>query len=462
MFQMLFDNTWFYVALGVVALVAIIWICVKYPQGRVYMFTLVGIGLVAITCYSGIQLNYYYTARGGIFGALSGIFDTNAVEVENLSISLNNIEMIKEHDDVYSAKVLTPEVLKLDNNVNFMVYVNGDPCTSVITSADYVVAEFDYEFLGEDFKELCRDTLTIRFSLYTDSTYMSVSTQGGATAVKYWNYYFNKNTFVIDIAPADYYSNSISFGKGEVSKNYALANFYVKDKKWLTQVYKTGTQVDFPFPEQIERSFLGWSTDKVNVKEEMAIKENTNFYAVEGEEQIFTVKYMVDSQLFASYRLARNSKLTLPDNATKKGYTFKYWVYNNSRLSDEMRVKNDMIITAEFEPEYQTIEITQTAYGLKFVPSISNEDVIFVEGAYPYQFKVKSGVNFSISVSVIDISSPGAVGGGAYLSDARIVEQDSDSTNKIQFEISSDEQTGILTLSDINASMKIEIFCLVD
>ncbi len=220
MLSLLFNTSFWYDVLVAIVIVLIVIACIKHPSSKWFVATILSIALVVSTCYCAIQLNYYYTASGGIYGKISGIFNTNIVEVEELTFSLKNVELVKEYEDTYSAKVLNNKVVKLNGKDNFTVYVNDEPCTisQVENETNYCIANYSYIFFGEDKSVLCEDTLTFHFAFYTNSTYLSVSTIGGADAVKYWNYYFNKNVFDIRLEKLDkQFDKAITINTGNTS-----------------------------------------------------------------------------------------------------------------------------------------------------------------------------------------------------------------------------------------------------
>ena len=284
MLKLLFDISVLYDLLILIAIIAVIILCVWKKESRPFVYTVAVILFVGATIFCGIQLNFYYTASGGIFGAITGIFDTNVAEVEELSFSLKNIELTQDHDEVYSARILTNEIIKLAEGENFMAYVNDEPCSSVKNASDYVVFEYSYVFMGEDFNSLCEDTLTMRFSFYTNSTYLSVSTSGGANAVKYWNYYFNKNVFVVTLDKADYSSDDmISIGNGDVS-NYCVVNYYVDEEFSCKRVYKKNSNfVNIKSSEVNLHEIVAWQDIEGNViTEETKVVTDMNVYAIFG------------------------------------------------------------------------------------------------------------------------------------------------------------------------------------
>lgn len=284
MLSLLFNTSFWYDVLLAICIIVIVIACVKYPQGRIYVFTFLGVAMVALTSYCCIQLNYYYTAEGGIIGKIHDLFQNNTVEVEDMTFSLNNIELIQDKDDVYTAQILSHESIKLSPNERYVVFVNNQPCAvnENDNRGDYIIANYTYMFMDVDREVLCTDTLKLTFAFYENSTYLSISTSGGAKAVKYWNYYFNKNTFVVTIAKAQYFSDDISSGNGDVS-NVVYAYYHIRDKVYLTQIYHVGENVKLPYPEQIASTFMGWSIDKTNLVGDYVMKQTTHFYAVETQ-----------------------------------------------------------------------------------------------------------------------------------------------------------------------------------
>lgn len=295
-------NTWLYAILGAIVIIAILVAVIKYPSSRVYVFTFLSIGLICLTIYSGINLNYYYTEQGGIFGYIDGIFDTNSVEVEELTIKLDNIEMIREHEDssIYSAEVLTQDVMAIDNEVNYSLFINGQPLSKVEYSTDYVIAEYDYIFMDEKKEILLEDTLFIRFAFYSNSTLLSVSTSGGEEAVKYWNYYFNKNTFIIDFKQSDYYRADI-LDKEEI----LLVSFYGEKGLFKKQYSLAGQRIYMPTIEESFWKFLGWSLDGNTVVDYsyFDIEENTTYYALFDEVELGTLgQAKIESDIYIDLR----------------------------------------------------------------------------------------------------------------------------------------------------------------
>lgn len=282
MLSILFDTSFWYDLILIAAIVLIVIACIKWPNGKWFVGTVLTVAMVVLTGYCVTQLNYYYNAQGGIFGTITGIFDTNVIEVNEMTISLKNVELVQEHDDVYSAKVLSNEVMALAENEKFAVYINGEPCSTSTNESDYVVAEYNYSFLGQEFNELCYDTLTFRIAFYSNSTYLSVSTSGGADAVKYWNYYFNKNKFEMKIDKAQYvYGEDINYGEGDISNYYKVVSYYLNNELYTSQIYIVNTPLTLLDKPGVESrlTFIGWyDGNDENIDSGYIVTDNISIY----------------------------------------------------------------------------------------------------------------------------------------------------------------------------------------
>ena len=274
--------TFWYTVIILVGVIAFLLACLKNPKvGKWVLLAIFIVAWIAVTAYSGIQLNYYYNATGGIYGTITGIFDTNKVEIEdNLVFNFDNIELTESSNGDYIASIIINEILSVGSD-KVGVYVNEMPCTYVDNNSDYVVAKYTYSFLDNDMSILCTDTLTMYFAFYENSTQLTISTSGGSKAVNYWNYYFNKNDFKVRIGERDYETSSdIDFGQGDIS-NYPVITFVYNDEILYSQILTKNSSIEFPqVPDGV--TLLGWSKDKVNIFdfENAVITENTTFYAI--------------------------------------------------------------------------------------------------------------------------------------------------------------------------------------
>ena len=97
MFSLLFDSGFWYDLIFIAAAVFLMYLVIKYPQGRIYFFTFLSLAFIGVTIFCGVNLNTYLSAQGGIFGSLSGAFGLDKVEVvDNQTFELNNLWHFRE------------------------------------------------------------------------------------------------------------------------------------------------------------------------------------------------------------------------------------------------------------------------------------------------------------------------------------------------------------------------------
>lgn len=315
-----------------VLIVFVIYLLCKQSEGAKVIFTTLLIIVLGVgTVYSGIEINKYYSATGGIIGQISGIFNTNEIEVgDNLEIKLNNIELTKVDEESYVARFEETDedkIIHLAEDKDYNVYINDIPCLNLETSMPNVIsANYTYNFYSENQELILSDTINFKFAFNDKSTVVLVTTKGGAEAVKYWNYYFNKNDVVITLKEIenqeDYESNFSDLNLGE---NESLVTYYFDEDLAGFQVVATGSKlnpIEIEMPEGIQ--FNGWKVnDEIVDTSSYIVNENTSFHAdyVElvylelraGTSQSYTV---LDSGYYAQgTTLLDCLGYTLPDTA---------------------------------------------------------------------------------------------------------------------------------------------------
>lgn len=284
-------------AVIVVLLGFLTFICIKYPKGGLpVLAVVVTLGLAVLDAFCIIQLNLYYNAEGGIHGVLTGIFDTNKVDiVDDLTFELKNIELTESSEGVYSASITTEKVLSLDTKQSLGIFINGMPCDTVSeVHSDFAYAEYPYTFHDDDKSVICTDTLILNIAFYENSTYLNITTKGGTLpveeCVKYWHHYFNKNGFIVKVAPFDDPSKNLGYTSGNLS-NYAVINYYVNDKLYHADCVFKGETIDLIDLE--DNKFLGWQTaDGTLIYESMTLNKSVDLYAKLADET--TTSYTID------------------------------------------------------------------------------------------------------------------------------------------------------------------------
>lgn len=198
MISLLFDKIFWISLLICATLAGFVIMFVLKPKSRPWIISLSCIVLIGTSIPCTVNLNRYYSAKGGIKGVLSTIINSeNKAEIEEKTISLKNIMLTLDDDGNYSATIFPETNLNLDKDKTYSVSVNGSPCGYVEVNTDYILAKYTYNFYDKD-KNFKTDTLEMYFTMDNYTT-LEVLTRGGSEMVKYWNFYFNRNNFDITI-----------------------------------------------------------------------------------------------------------------------------------------------------------------------------------------------------------------------------------------------------------------------
>lgn len=326
------DIFWIILAVIVIALLCVAFYYMgKHKWVGKLIFSILGLIFVGFSIYCATDLNYYYTAKGGIYGVLNGLFNVNTVEGEGLEFSLQNIELKQVEDDHYSASVKIDRVIDFEQDIKYIVCVNGVPCSSSEVKQNYAQATYEYKFYNQDLSLKLKDTLTFSFAFYSNYTMLTVSTNGGTDAVKQWNSYFNKNNFVVSIEESQIESNiTMNNVEGDIS-NFRTITYYVEDEIY-DSVYFDSTKIinwinRVPIKENF--TFIGWSLDGENVVKNIKATKDIEVYAVfteggvlfSGEKEIFIgdtyrSNYTLDLNEFFDNLAGRNISVILDAHIT--------------------------------------------------------------------------------------------------------------------------------------------------
>ncbi len=343
---------WFIMAIIVGLIVALVY-CIKYFKsgGKYVLLILFTVAMIALTTYSGVQLYYYYNAHGGIYGALTGIFNPNEVVVNELNYEFKNIELKEDGDNIYSADIIINEVMQLDKDTVYGVYVNNMPCDYVENAQDYVMADYTYKFYDRQMYEIIEDTLSIKFAFYTNSTLINISTKGGENAVKYWHYYLNKNTFIVTVKPTNYNtSDYLTYSNGDLS-NYATLTFKYDDKTILS-VHQKDTVITLP--EADNKWFGGWYIGDELYSGQYTVKDNVTFEAkynyVVLDLDIQNELKNIKTSLPAEYELT--GTLTTLSDSYNYGDVIK--VSKNDEMTIDLKVNSDSAVCSSMSMEVDT------------------------------------------------------------------------------------------------------------
>ena len=357
MFSFLFDKKLIYFALIAILVVVLLVFLIKTKQLK-YLGYLALFALIGVSIYSGIQIYYYKTVNGGIFGSLSGTENPNQVVQTNMTFDFKNIMLTETSElNVYEARFTTQNTSNLDGNQKYEVFVNSTPCSLELYSDDYIIASYTSQFYDEEFKEILTepDKLTFKISFNKNITNLVVSTSGGSKAVDCWNDYFNKNDFILEIIPSD--------------NVYIPSTMHALTLKVNDEIYKTiqilegysyilPTTLDYQIDGYV---FQGWLNSSGELIKEITINSNTdinanliklhtvNFKLFKDDESIYSTLAIKDGD-----KISESDLPTLPENEYANAEIwFEGWNYNQEPILNNLTIYPNYSYLVTFVAKYQ-------------------------------------------------------------------------------------------------------------
>jgi len=289
MLNLLFNPDFWYYILIIGALVLGIFFSVKYVAFRWIFSTLICLVLVGTSIYSGVKLDKYYGAEGGIYGYIQGIVNNEikVEETEEYTITIDEVAFsgtVNVGEHIVECK--SDVIFKLDETKDYGVYINGVPISNMKSGHNFVSGEFTYLFMSQTDEVIKNDTLYVSISYTSKGTQVTLLTKGGDSAVSYWIKYFEKEVMTIDIKEFGYQSSlDIDILEdGELTEDdvndVAVATYYVNEEEYIKQVYTVGDSVNFPLYSKIDNCFFsGWGVNEIEDLSSYTINEDTIFYA---------------------------------------------------------------------------------------------------------------------------------------------------------------------------------------
>lgn len=333
--DMLATPKFWYTIILIIGAIMVLIACFKYPAvGKWVLLVVFYVALIGVTIYSTIQLNFYYKASGGIFGQIGNVFNPNEVKVvDDITYKFSNTELLQVGDtNTYKASVSIGEVLELTKGVKYQLLINDVPCGYTENNEDFIVADYNYTFFNEDMSVALNDTLKIRIAFYKNSTNFTVSTDGGSIAVKYWNYYFNKNDFVIKLGSKSDTNNDKEYSDGDVS-NFATVRYFVNDGLDKTEIVYKGSKITYA--PDIEK-FECWLLNGERIDDDFVVTENIDLVA--NTVPLYTCKFVVLDNEIASQNIYKGNTCEdfTPEDVTSGNtkWIFDYWLVNDLQVED--------------------------------------------------------------------------------------------------------------------------------
>lgn len=154
---------------------------------------------------------------------------------------------------------------------------------------------------------------------------------------------------------------SINYYEGFISQlendNKVVATYEFGGAIWKIEILNKGTNLTLPVPDNTDmKTFNGW---KVTGQDEVLgatyiVNENTKFVA--DVTYKYSVKFMVDDQVYDSQLVTENDAAVAPANPTKNGYVFRGWSLNGVDLVsniDTATISENTTYHAIFAKVYQ-------------------------------------------------------------------------------------------------------------
>lgn len=330
--DMLTNPKFWYILIAIIGAIILLVNCLKHPKvGKWVLLGIFYIGFLCLTAYSCVKLSIHYKTRGGIFGQITGIFEPNQVKiVDDITYEFTNTELVQvDNTSRYSSSAIVQEVMDLEKGVKYQLLVNGVPCGYSDNNEDYIVAKYDYIFYDENFDILKQDVLTIKIAFYTNSTSFSVSTDGGASAVKYWNYYFNKNNFVITLTSKSVEKEN-EYTTGDIS-NFVKLTYIVNGEVYKEKTVLKGSEIDLSTPS-VDK-FEYWTINGEKVTSANATQDTVITAYITPEYSCdFVVLDKIEKTVVANKGDTLNEyKPTVSINNTTK-YVVDYWTVEGVKV----------------------------------------------------------------------------------------------------------------------------------
>lgn len=380
-------------SLIIALVIGVILLLVKVPGSRMIIAGVFVLLIAASGVFSGIKLNEYYNAEGGIFGKIDDIINPNKVEISNQATSIDfdfsQVVLTGTDDTSYSAKFTSEEVLTLDSNSNYKVFVNGSPCKIIDYTSSSLVCKYNYVFYGSEGNVILEDELSFTFGFNKYSTDLIVYTKGNSEAVALWNSYFDKNQFKVTVTSTDdlYVSDtktaSLTIKKGNAILKYL--NLPVGTKYTLETLEDTDNY-----------KFMGYSYNGTDIISETEITVNFNrtIYAIFEEKHLVYFCFELSDKVSAysaQYVIGEKIADKLPAKFTKAGYDLVGWSIDGKNLID--------LDTTLYDGTYYKIYAIWKVQGIPVSVVLNGGSVNFNGQKYTsdFTFTIKSDETFTFT-----------------------------------------------------------------
>lgn len=392
MISALFDKSFLYDLLVIFVILLLIVLAIKSKAFRIALFVVIYLFVILTGILSWFQINKYLKASGGVIGSLPNIFvETNTVTTDGLQFDFKDV-VLKDNGVGYEAKFISDKPVVLDDSTALALYINGRPVDILEFNKDYLIADFDYNFYDVDKKVLLNDTLRLRFAFYEKQTVFLVQTNGGSDAAKKWDYFFNKNGFIVELKENISQNNTSSF-----LNQFVKIDFVIEENGELkilnTSYLKNGRSFTKDFKVESSRyEISSWLLNNESIDiYSTSFKENT---VLKG---VYTIKtFTVTIKHWGSPLTSEVKTLTFTGGDLfvvdtppfNNNYNFSgYSVDNKTFLSDDYIITEDQTIDTIWSSTYSGDYIIEYFVKNIFTPNSSFNKYTF---SYISDFKLVS------------------------------------------------------------------------
>lgn len=349
----------------VIGILFIIIALIKYENGRLFILTALTIAFLGFSVFCGIELNTYYSAKGGIVGNLGNAF-SNQVEIyNNLEFELSNISLTKRDNDCYQLDFSTYQNVDISMDANYCMLLNGIPCENVvysnlISSNDNMICKFKYNFYDDKGTYVLSDSLTIKARFDEKCSYFTISTgvinSTNLKNIDFWNEYFARNGLVLQFKPVD---------NVYVRVDYHKVRYYYNDE--YVGVVKVPDGWDYTLPTSVKLDknceFFGWKLDGQDVTELKNITEDIDVHADIRHYNLFSFYTSIEGDTLGLYGVDGygNQKIydggslqSVPSAPSYNNVTFVGYSLSSNLNSDEIY---DDVASLKFTPSSEFIPI---------------------------------------------------------------------------------------------------------
>ena len=391
---------------------------IKYEAFRYVFGTFMSVVLVGSAVFSGFKLNKYYNTSGGIIGELTTIFNPNKVDSSvkdtDINFDFSNVMLTQYEDTTYRAEFITQNVISLDTDERYAIFVNDTPCEILEYSEDYILGDYHYAFIAEDFSVKLKDTLSFRFAFYESSSKLIVSTTGGENAVDLWNSYFQKNDFIVSIKQV---------GNAYISESSLVdIELYTGDEVYKKVTIKKGSDYILPTNVEVEGyRFNYWTLNNEKIENLENILEDTKIYADLSEiyqVNFYLTKNVSNSTFIDQVEIVDGELVQIITCPEREYYTFLGWSLDGENVYDFKNyvITEDTNIYAVWQAEEISLiielnggsmSLEDTTYTEDFTQNILFDETIILskptkDGCYFTHYLVKNYTEDSYSCNVSD------------------------------------------------------------